>query len=138
MYPKFKQREIYEMLSEKMNNVEAATVRVFERAGIEAVNEAVLSGSYRNRTGNLRNSIGYIVAIDGEVVSELFKNDYGSQYAKKILLDYPKGIVLIVVAGMNYGVYVEARGYNVLTSAEKLAERRIPILINKTVNADNI
>jgi hypothetical protein len=35
---------------------------------------------------------------------------------------YNKGFVLIVVAGMDYAVYVEALGRNVLSSSKLLAE----------------
>ena len=42
-----------------------------------------------------------------------------------------KGIVLIVTAGMNYAEYVEARGYNVLSSAELKAEPLIKSLLTQ-------
>ncbi len=42
-----------------------------------------------------------------------------------------EGYVLIVVAGMHYAKYVEAMGYNVLTSAQLLAERQAPIILNQ-------
>ena len=41
------------------------------------------------------------------------------------------GYVLIVVAGMHYAVYVEAKGLNVLDSSESLAKRVLPQLINQ-------
>lgn len=40
-----------------------------------------------------------------------------------------KGVALVVVAGMNYAAYVEAKGYNVLSSAEHLAERELPRML---------
>ena len=42
-----------------------------------------------------------------------------------------RGFVLIVVAGMHYAKYVEAKGLNVLTSAQLLAEEQVPIILNK-------
>lgn len=38
--------------------------------GESAYNEAVLKGRYNNITGNLRSSLGYVVAQDGRVVKE--------------------------------------------------------------------
>ena len=47
---------------------------VFLQAGGEKFIEvARRSGSYKDQTGNLRSSIGYIIAKDGEVVTENFK-----------------------------------------------------------------
>ena len=40
---------------------------------------------------------------------------------------------LVVVAGMNYAAYVEAKGYNVLSSAEHLAERELPRMLDKLI-----
>lgn len=49
---------------------------VFLQAGGEKFIEvARRSGSYKDQTGNLRSSIGYIIAKDGEVVTENFKED---------------------------------------------------------------
>ena len=44
-----------------------------------------------------------------------------------------KGVGLVVVGGMNYGAYVEARGYNVLSSAEHLAQRELPRMLEKLI-----
>ena len=45
---------------------------------------------------------------------------------------YPKGIVLIVAAGMEYAVYVEEiHNLNVLTSAELLADDLVPRYLKK-------
>ncbi|MGV4578106.1 hypothetical protein ACQ1R5_10635 [Ornithobacterium rhinotracheale] len=46
-------------------------------------------------------------------------------------MKYPRGYVLVVVAGMNYALYVESKGYNVLSTAEQLAEREVPRLLNE-------
>lgn len=39
------------------------------------------------------------------------------------------GIALVCTAGMNYAIYVEASGRNVLTSAERLAEQQLPKML---------
>ena len=108
--------------------------------GEMCVNEARQNGSYKDRTGNLRSSIGYGVFKDGQPIGtggfEPLEGatDEGSQTGRNLLMkiggEHTEGYVLVVVAGMNYGVYVEARGYNVLTSSELLAERELPGLLN--------
>ena len=40
-------------------------------------------------------------------------------------------VSLVVVAGMNYATYVEAKGKNVLSSAEHLAQRELPKMLEK-------
>lgn len=87
--------------------------------------------SYIDWSTNLRSSIGYAVVVDGEVANisgfEAVKNGQegskaGADYARELARRYPKGIVLIVCAGMNYASYVSAKGYDVLDSAELLAD----------------
>lgn len=126
------------------DNVDAL-IRVYRRVGVNAVNEARQSGSYQDRTSNLRGSTGYLIAVDGEVVDSLFEQPLGGynkseiesghvigeKFAKEILSEYQTGIVLIVVAGMNYAAAVESRGYNVLTSAELKAEKEINRLLSE-------
>ena len=83
--------------------------------------------SHTDRTGNLRSSVGYIIAMDGETVSENFEksgkgNDGDTgiskarQLAEDISLAYQGSYVLIGVAGMEYAVYVEAKGKDVATT----------------------
>lgn len=96
--------------------------------------------NYMDWTSNLRSSIGYVVAVDGDVVqlssfdainegSEGSKS--GKAYAMQLIQDFPKGIVLIVVAGMNYASYVSAKGYDVLDSSELLADKLVPKMLSK-------
>lgn len=124
------------------------TFQVFEQRVLErlyylgemCVNEARTMGSYTDRTGNLRSSVGYGVFKDGvelgvggfEQVNNANEGmGEGRSLLRKIAGEQPKGSYsLVVVAGMNYGVYVEARGYNVLSSSELLAERELPRLMN--------
>ena len=52
-------------------------------------------------------------------------------YLSRLVSEHKTGISLIVVAGMNYAVYVEGRGKNVLTSAKLLAERLVPQMLEQ-------
>ena len=54
----------------------------------------------------------------------------GEALAKSIGKD-KQGICLIVTAGMNYAVYLEAKGRDVLTSAEVLAKQELPRMLNE-------
>ena len=49
----------------------------------------------------------------------------GQRLALGIAKNYPEGYTLIVVAGMDYAVYVESKGRDVLTSAESEAGKLI-------------
>lgn len=95
----------------------------------EAVTYSKNNKGYQDRTANLKNSISFALYLDGvEITSQIGKipkadeADGGqeaveaalSQYTQKEGVIAPKGYSLIVVAGMNYGKYVEDKGYNVL------------------------
>jgi hypothetical protein len=90
------------------------------------------SGMYVDQSSNLRNSIGYFIIHDGEIVSgsapgkavarpgheaeaispeELIKNNQGKiqEFVKT------SGFQFIGIAGMNYASYVESKGYNVIS-----------------------
>lgn len=117
-----------------------AAVRLLCVAGEKAVGEARANHTYRDRTGNLTSSIGYIVARDGAVVSVGSFNaviggaggaETGEAYARSLVSRYAKGLVLILVAGMNYAAYVSARGYNVIDTAEQVARREVDRLMRQ-------
>ena len=111
------------------------------RLGEMGVNEARLSGNYIDRTGNLRSSIGYVLAREGEVItaSEFAKivgkenptgevegdkkgRDLATAEARRLSKD---GYALVLVAGMEYASHVSWTGRNVLDSAEDLMRERI-------------
>ena len=103
-------------------------INTFCYVGEQCIVEARDNGDYTDQTGNLRSSIGYAVLWNGKIIqkecADKVKNgDEGSSKGEKFLSDrikkaQKKGVVLIVTAGMNYAEYVEAKGYNVLSSAE--------------------
>lgn len=83
------------------------------------------SGGYDDQTGNLRSSIGYRIYKDGDIRKEGgFKSVGGGagiaaarEALDKYELSHPvsiEGWTLVIVAGMSYAKYVEAKGYNVL------------------------
>lgn len=70
-------------------------------------------GQYKDDTTNLRNSIGYFIFFNGELVHE--KNDIVTNKGHIQDLIKPTGFQLIGIAGMNYASYVESKGYNVIS-----------------------
>lgn len=98
---------------------------------------------FNDQTGNLRSSIGYVIYQNGRPLHSDFKThsgpngdggegfNAGQKLAKEIATKYKDGIVLVVVAGMNYALYVESKNRDVLTSAEHLAEDLVPKMLKQ-------
>ena len=119
-------------IAKEINRAENDILKKLSFIGENAVNDARANGDYMDNTGNLRSSIGYTILKNGETVrtSSFDRVKQEASKAKKEstkLLDelrtkFNTGFVLIVVAGMDYAVTVEARGRNVLSSSKLLAE----------------
>ena len=140
--PQFNSNDIERILREKIEKYHQKVIRILRIVGEKCINEAREYGSYQDQTGNLRSSIGYIVLKDGKPIEKggFAPTERGTKKGKdgqkegevfinKVISQYPSGFVLVVVAGMKYASYVEARNYNVLSSAELLAEKEVPKLL---------
>jgi len=136
--PQFNSNDIERILREKIEKYHQKVIRILRIVGEKCINEARTNGSYQDQTGNLRSSIGYVVLQDGKPIEkggfQLTKSGgngqkEGETFINKVISQYPSGFVLVVVAGMKYASYVEARNYNVLSSAELLAEKEVPKLL---------
>ena len=132
--------EIDRFIAARIEAINNALVYNMCAIGEQVVNAARSTKSYKDQTGNLRSSIGYAVSVDGNIVQmssfDVVKNGgkgatEGKEFALQLIKDYPQGIVLIVVAGMNYATYVSAKGYDVLDSSELLAEKLVPQMLKK-------
>lgn len=116
--------------------------------GERVVKYAREHGSYTDRTGNLRNSIGYVVVQYGRIVTEDFSIGSGHgeakaqarAYALEVARNLPANKTYLVwVAGMEYAKYVEAKGFDVLegsgnwieSTAEKLKAEFVRFLKSK-------
>lgn len=120
-----------------------AAIANLQYVGEACIREARIVGQYKDRTGNLRSSIGYAVTVDGviqstKIVEETNTGDKesgkGGAEAQKYLQTIAaghSGLALTVVAGMEYAAYVEHKGYNVITSAELLADQLVPQLLQR-------
>lgn len=120
-------------------------IRYLQYLGEMCLTEARNNKGYMMQTGALTSSTGYQVFVDGVAIHSQFDAASGAEseaaargmksgqtIAEKVGKE-TKGVALVVVAGMNYAAYVEARGYNVLSSAEHLAERELPRMLEKLI-----
>lgn len=133
------QSQIDDYFQKQLALREKAIIQTLNFVGVTCVNEARQNGDYMDQTGNLRSSIGYVVLKDGVVVNKSKfeqvksgkegKRD-GASFLTELISENLKGIVLIVVAGMNYAAYVETNR-NVLMSSELLAERLVPQMLKQ-------
>lgn len=140
------QSKIDKYIKQQLIRQERALLNTLMYVGQQCVNAARTNGSYTDQTGNLRSSIGYVVAVDGKVIGgssfDVVKSgaeggSTGKAYATEIVSHYPKSTVLIVVAGMHYAEYVAATGRDVLASAELKAQELIPKLLKQLENQIN-
>lgn len=128
-----------------MKRVETAIIRRLQFLGEKCLIECRTNKTYTDQTGNLTSSMGYVIIANGKLVETTGFNQavisisggtgtahgsnggsIGEQLAKEVAARFTTGFALIVVAGMNYAAHVESRGYNVLASAELLAEKELP------------
>lgn len=105
--------------------------------GENFVDNARSTDTYKDRTSNLRGSIGYVILLDGDIQMEDLKGAQESQAAAQQLIQelrekYDEGLVLIGFAGMQYAAAVEALGFDVITgsipTAMKLKEEIMEML----------
>ena len=125
--------EIDNAVSDAIEEQKASLIRELCKIGEECVNRARISEQkgrdYQDQSGNLRSSVGYILIYDGEIVEyggfqgQREGADTGRDYARSLAEKHPNDIALIIVAGMHYAEYVAAKGYDVLDTAEVVAER---------------
>lgn len=137
--PNFTQANVQSRLNKFLEVIEERQIKRLQYLGEMCVTEARDKRTYMVQTGNLLSSTGYTVYKDGVAVTRNFvviKDgtigiNKGKQLCDSIASKYNSGILLIVVAGENYAIYVESKGYNVLTSAEILAKRELPRMLDE-------
>lgn len=119
-------------------------VRAFSYLGeqcVRRVRDRSAEESWIDQTGNLRSSIGYAVYEKGRVLFESAFNQVkegfqGTNDGRKVIEElaskYSQTYALVVVAGMNYAEYVEAKnGKDVLASTELWAKSKIDNYLEK-------
>lgn len=122
-----------------VEDLRRAVVCNFHYLGMESVDHARSYdvGNYTDRSKNLRTSIGYVIAYNGQVVEYEFKQGGNitckSQFFAdaKIaeMLQGDTGYSLLLIAGMDYAAALESKGKNVLTRTERYAKEEMPKII---------
>ena len=141
--PLFNTKDIDKMIARFGVNAEAKVYQTLVQAGEYAVSKAREGGVYKDITGNLRSSIGYVITKDGNTVTDNFeKSQRGSdrstgvatarQLAVRTAISVArKGYALVVVAGMEYAAAVQdISGKEVLEGAVILTENYLSTLIS--------
>lgn len=129
--------------------VHHATVKVLQYMGEKCVTLAREKGTYNDISGNLRNSIGYVLVRNGAVICKNFEAKVeskvvsgangkgileGEALAMELVGRVGKGYALIVVAGMHYAYYVETLGKDVLDSAQRWTDMEVPRMMQRLKN----
>lgn len=119
------------------DRLEKATVYMLQYMGEELAKYAKDQHNYQDQTGNLTNSIGYAVVKQGKILNyggEIQPGEgaaEGLKVAEQMAAKLPNSFSLIIVAGMNYAAYVEARGYNVILPAQLKAMKDFPETVKR-------
>lgn len=131
----------YNYVIKQVEGARIGAINALNYVGLECVKEAGESGRYTDRSGNLRSSIGYAILENGKPIKKSTFNKViatatdaeikSNELISSLAATYKDGLVLIVVAGMNYAAYVEAKGYNVLNSSETLAKTLVPKMLKQ-------
>lgn len=144
--PNFTKADVKKRIDAFLDVVERQQIKTLQQLGEMCLIEARNNKGYMMQTGALLSSTGYQVFVDGVAIHSQFDAASGAEseaaargiktgqtIAEQIGKE-TKGVALVVVAGMNYATYVEARGKNVLTSAEHLAERELPKMLEQLIS----
>ncbi len=145
----FSAGDVHNQFAEYAVRIHRATEKVLQYIGEQCVTIAREKGTYNDITGNLRNSIGYVLVKNGSILCKNFEAKVeskvvsgaigkgileGEALASLLASKVDKGYALIVVAGMHYAYYVETLGKDVLDSAERFAETQVPKLLQMLKN----
>lgn len=147
--PRMSRSDLHQLFQDRLQRINDALIMELQNIGEECANHArdlTPSIGFNDQTGNLRSSIGYVIYVNGRPLSSDFK-DYqgpkgnsgegkksGEELAKSVASKHKQGVVLVVVAGMNYALYVESKNRDVLSSAEHLADKLVPKMIKQLSN----
>lgn len=138
----FTLQDMENYILQQTQNAAKSVLDTFKFAGEGFIREARLKTTYNDITGNLRSSIGYIIIRDVEQVDLNFAPSTngsdkatgvatGISIAEELAEKYPKGLVLICVAGMDYAAAVEGKARDVITGSSQNLEIRLKQLLSQ-------
>jgi len=142
---KFTRSDVKKAYDNFVDGIKRQQINRLQMLGEMCVNHArnvPMEQGFQDQTGNLRSSIGYMVFVDGVAVHSMFEQrkegaqgvKAGEALAQRVGERNPQGVCLVVTAGMNYALYVESKGRDVITTAEHLAQRELPRMLEKLVS----
>lgn len=142
---KFTRSDVKKAYDNFVDGIKRQQINRLQMLGEMCVNHArsvPMEQGFQDQTGNLRSSIGYMVFVDGVAVHSMFEQikegaqgvKAGEALAQRVGERNPQGVCLVVTAGMNYALYVESKGHDVITTAEHLAQRELPRMLEKLVS----
>ena len=125
MIPKFSTKQLEAQLISWAAKNERKFITALSYIGEEFVNKARSINTYLDDTGNLRSSIGYVIAKNGIVIKRNYEQvgdgnegvAEGLNLADEVAAQYPTATIVIVTAGMNYALPLESMGLDVLTGS---------------------
>lgn len=136
--------EVHDMLMREAERVERLTIRALSKLGeqcVTKIRDRAGDKSWYDQTGNLRSSVGYVIAHNKNIIQYSTFNQVkqgsegvktGKDLAEELAKRYSNNYVLIVVAGMNYAEFVEAMdNKDVLASTELWAKEQVPLMLEK-------
>lgn len=126
LIPAFLISDVFKKLDDWVDEKNKKIFETLHYIGISFVNKARKNRTYKDRTGNLRASIGYLIAFNGKIESsqiegsslEMIENI--DEKMRRIASKY-KGWVLIGFAGMEYAAAVESKGFDVISNSVPIA-----------------
>lgn len=126
LHANFDAGDVRKQILQRYERFKKAVLMRLQRVGEQFVADARSVNTYKDDTGNLRSSIGYVILYNGQQVDSNFggKTSEGVEAAKRAVESKggAVGYVLIVVAGMEYAAAVESKGFDVLTGSSQVAE----------------
>lgn len=110
-------KDIEKEIDKFFEKTEKAIFTIDQVTGEKFVANARQTDTYKDQTGNLRNSIGYMAKSPGQM-SESANSDAKQAISEVEIPDHG----LVMVAGMNYAAAVEAKGYDVISNSIEKAK----------------
>lgn len=102
-----------------------SVIDALQMACLELTNKAKALNTYKDQTHYLRSSIGFVLYNAGEKITESFGStggeagsagvEAGRRIAEEAAKQYTNEIVAVIVAGADYALYVESKGYDVIS-----------------------
>ncbi len=140
------QNSIKKALQIQVNQIDESMLKIMEYVGEEFVREArqmtKASGGFGDVTGNLRSSIGYAVVKNGDVITGNIEGTAtGTAKFREVirkLFKMDNSYHLLLIAGMEYASYVEAKGMNVITIQGDQAFASLDTLLKRYKSSKNL